>query len=514
MTDTTSPDAVTSSSPGRTRPEQVETPAPGDAGGPGAAARQSRWLDIVLVVVCLAVLGGAAIRIAVHDPTELPVSGDQSSFVYQALSLAGGNLSYDAADQDKWLDLGWEDQPRGLFVQRMDDGWAFAKPVGYSVVLAPAVALAGAQGISLVGAGLLLAYAGCWFAAGRTRWRAPTALAVATVASVGSHAWLMAFPAHADLFVAVVVGLVVVASLRLAGRAAAGAGAVPLIWAGVAGAAGGLLVTEKLPALVAVGPVLAVALWRSPWRVRLVTAGVGVLVVAVSVVPYLYYSDGASWSAYGGDRFYAPSTTPWSGGTADDLVPWLTRESLSAGTVVDGIVDPSEDLASATLTYAVGRHTGALTFQPLAATLGAAALLAAVRHRRRHTDLVVAGAALVGVAGYAGLYLVAFTDNYFGGSQSVGNRYFLQISVLVAAVAVAGGVRDRAARWSAGVAAVAAVALLFPHLRQPEEAFYRIERTSTVQELLPFDGSQESSWRFRCEPDTCVPPPVEPFGDD
>ena len=57
-------------------------------------------------------------------------------------------------------------------------------------------------------------------------------------------------------------------------------------------------------------------------------------------------------------------------------------------------------------------------------------------------------------------------------------------------MAVAVGVSSWAARWCGAVAACSAVVVLGPQLRRPEEAFYRIERTSAVQRLLPFDGSQ------------------------
>src|SRR3546814_4534723 len=109
--------------------------AAGTGGGTVRTDRASRFL-VGLVVVGGIVLAGAALRVAMHDPTSEPVSGDQASFVYQALSLRGGDLSYDADDQARWLELGWADQPHGLFVQQRGDGWAFAKPLGYSVLLA------------------------------------------------------------------------------------------------------------------------------------------------------------------------------------------------------------------------------------------------------------------------------------------------------------------------------------------------------------------------------------------
>lgn len=488
----------------------------------------------VLIGGCVLLLVAAAGRIVLHDPTSLPVSGDQASFTYQALSLRGGDLAYDGTDQARWLDLGWSDQPHGLFVQQRDDGWAFAKPLGYSVLLAPALAAAGARGISLVGAGLLLAYAGCWFGIGRLRWDPPTAAVVATAATIASHAWFFGFPAHADLFVAVLVGLAALGAARVAlaerHRAA---------WLCVATVAAGLLVTEKLPALVSLGPLLAVAVARAPGRARAIALAAGVVVVGASVLPYLYYSDGASWSAYGGDRYYALAATPWSGGRDADLIPWRTRDSLSPGFVADRLRHPDDDLPSAALTYAVGRHTGVATFMPIVPALGLAAAAAAWRRRRSPGEpdpdpfsdgspgvvpdgppqsasgspALVATAAAAGLVTYAALYLVTFTTNYFGGGQSVGNRYFLQVSLLVPVVAVTAGVTWRAARWCAAAAAAWAVVGLGAQLRHPEEAFYRIDRTTAAQRQLPFDGSQSDAWRFQCEPATCVPPSLEPFGE-
>ena len=474
----------------------------------------SRSAHLVVAACALAVLAAAA-RVAVHDPTDLPVSGDQASFTYQALSLAGGNLSYDASDQARWLDLGWDEQPHGLFVQRNHDGWAFAKPLGYSVLLAPALAIAGARGISLVGAGLLLAFAACWYGIGRLRWDRPAAAAVAATATVASHAWFFAFPAHADLFVAVLVGLAGFGAARVACRPTGPSTA----WLVVTAVPAGLLVTEKLPALVALAPLLVLACVRAPTRARVAAGVVGVAVVGLSVIPYLYYSDGTSWSAYGGDRYYAIATTPWSGGTAADLTPWHTRDSLAPGFVASSLVHPSRALASATVTYAVGRHTGVATFLPIVPALVVVAAGARWRLRRArpgHGDddpaVAVAVAVAVGLVAYVALYLVAFTDNYFGGGQSVGNRYFLQVSPLVALVATASGVPSRAARACAAIAATWALVVLGTQLRHPEEAFYRIDRTSPAQRLLPVDGSQSDAWRFACEPTECVPPPLEAYG--
>ena len=513
--------------------------------------RRRRWPHRVLLAISVLAIVGAAVRVAVHDPTSLHVSGDQSAFTYQALSIAGGNLSYDAEDQAKWVELEWGEQPRGLFMQRRTAGgdvtWAFAKPYLYSLTIAGPLAAFGSYGITLVGGLLLLLYAWCWYAVGRTRWRPAPAAMVAAAATVASNAWPMAFPVHADLFVGVLTALVALGSVRLAlggpvdrdtGASAAVLSVTARVgWAVLAVAATGMLVTEKAPALVAVGPLLALALWRAPMRARVAAVVAGVVVVGLSVVPYLHYSDGASWNAYGGDRYYAPGSTPWSGGTIDNLVPWRTAESMSPNRVIEHLQDPSGDIPSAALTYVIGRHTGAVTHQPVVGTLAVAAGVAVWQARRRRApgdsgaegDVVpddrveapaepsalrplVLGAAVLGLVGYVALYLISFTDNYFGGGQSVGNRYFLQISALVAVVPVAAGVRERVAMWAAAIGATLGVVLITPQLFQPEEAFYHLERTSPVQRWLPFDGSQAGNWRFVCDPDVdCSPPPVAPY---
>ena len=182
------------------------------------------------------------------------------------------------------------------------------------------------------------------------------------------------------------------------------------------------------------------------------------------------------------------------------------------GYVVDRLRDPDDDLPSAALTYAIGRHTGVATFMPIVPALGRGG-----RGRRVATPTVADGAsratALVGGGGrasawspYVALYLVAFTSNYFGGGQSVGNRYFLQVSLLVPVVAVTVGVTSAVARWCTAAAAAWAVVGLGAQLRHPEEAFYRIDRTTAAQRLLPFDGSQDA----RLAVPSASPPPASP----
>ena len=456
---------------------------------PASLALERHPWSTVMAVAAIGAVCFAATRVAVHDPATLDVRGDEASFVYSALSLRGGDLAYGQRDQERWLDLDWAEQPHGLFLQRYGEGWAFAKPYGFSALLMLPVAAAGLRGVSYVGAALVLGYAGCWYAAGRHRWDRSTALAVAATATVASHAWFYGFPAHADLFVAVLVGAAAVGGLR---ARMLGDGAALL----VAAAAVGLLTTEKVVAAAALLPALAVAASRCTRAFRVGAILVAALVAGASMAPYLHYSEGRSWSAYGGERYYAPDVTPWSGGRTSDLVRWRTDRLETPSYALERLTNPSSDLPAAIGTFAVGRTTGVLTFLPIVPALLLSAVWAARRRpkprhsTRQDVDRPMLIAAAVGLAAYSAFYLVLFTDNYYGGQQSIGNRYFLQISLLAAVVAVAAPVGRTAALRCAAFAVVWAAVVLGPNLRHADRAFHDLGHLSRVQRLLPFETTQ------------------------
>jgi hypothetical protein len=500
----------------------VDHPSPGPT--PGRLLR---------VVAAFAVVGFVVMLVSISViPVDREVEGDEASYVFSALSLLDGDLSYDARDQERWDELGWNDPPLGLFLQSHGDGWAGAKPIGYSIVLAPFLLVFGLQGIAVSGAVLLMGYAACWYFSSRLRWSREVSALVAVTAALASYAWFYAFAAHADLFFACLVGFVTYGLLRASLHRHA-------VWWAVACASAGLLLTEKVPALLAIMPFLLAASTRLPRRAALVGGAALVVVATLSTIPYWHYSDGASWSAYGGERYYAPRETPWNGAGPHDLYRLETDEKLSPAFVFDRLTSPSPDVPSAALTYVVGRHTGALTFLPIVPILLVATVVHLVRSRRRpgpgaegdgtetsefapgddrpreaeaHIDdepavndetidsasrpsapppvPLVAWGALASVIAYAAFYVVLFTNNYYGGGQSIGSRYFLQFSVVAIAVPVAGGLGERAATICAALAVVWALVVLGPLLLRGHRMFSEFWHTTPVQRLLPYDGTQ------------------------
>jgi hypothetical protein len=109
-------------------------------------------------------------------------------------------------------------------------------------------------------------------------------------------------------------------------------------------------------------------------------------------------------------------------------------------------------------------------------------------------------AAVAGVLAYIAFYIVVFPTNYYGGGQSLGNRYFIQIApaVLITALFAPLGTRTFRILSVAGIA----LSLLFtwPNHRDPSDAYIALIRTSPAQRLLPIEANQDYTWIFRQKP--------------
>jgi hypothetical protein len=143
--------------------------------------------------------------------------------------------------------------------------------------------------------------------------------------------------------------------------------------------------------------------------------------------------------------------------------------------------------------YFVGRYTGMLIFMPVALiALGVVMML----YWRRLDGL--AWATLLGIVAYVLLNVGVYANNYYGGGQSLGNRYFLQMAPFVLLLLVAAGVAVRTAIWIAAIGATLGLVFLLPHHRDPADAYIRIDRTSGPQRLLPIEANQDGVNFFRC----------------
>lgn len=458
---------------------ESDTTAVGDGNHGLERLRQASRLTIAAWAIFVVFALLALWRPVTHDFRDQPLAGDEASHLLQALSIAydSHTLNFDQRDVERWQSLAWATQPVGLFFQRYDgDLYGVAKPYGYSLYLAPFIAVFGAVPGVAIGNTLLLALLmGISTLLLLTRYRGPVVPLAVGSFFLAASPYMYAYWNHTELFLALVVLVAFAAAVRFAQTGGAA-------WALLSFAAMGFGMSEKAAFIALFAPIALVMLWkaRQMW-LRVAMPVVAIAVFAVAIVPYLYYSDGASFTPYGGDhRLYVSHGTPFGGATEG-----FSSTSFEATGLVEDVrgISVTETLESLAY-YAVGRHTGLLVYLPLALLLIVAGLA-----RFRKTD-AWGRAAVVSVVGYIVFYAVVFPTNYFGGGHALGNRYFLQAAPAVLALVVLAGVSRRVLLATSLAGAAIAVAMLLPHHRDPDSGHIHIERTSVLQRLLPVESNQ------------------------
>ncbi len=473
--------------------DQIESetePEPEAAPRPETPRKRPAWQWIALAVL-VGFVGVQSWRVARFDVRDGPLVGDQASHLMQAQSLAeDGDLVFDAGDHDRFLDVGWG-PPRGLFFQVTDDGYAFAKPYGYSVFATPFVMAFGAVGgFAAANAVLLVVLTAACHLILRSRLDDLPALALSTVFVFGSNAYPFAYVIHPDLFLATLTSLVALVALQVRRD--------PRPWlVAVLAALMSFGVSEK-PTLGLVYTALGfAAMWQHRTKLTAVASGVvsGLVALVVAVIPYLRASGNASWNPYAGDRFITPNGDVPFDATPETatMFPTMAERFFSLSYWREVIGEEGREIAESAVYVFVGRHTGMLPF------LSAAFVLTAVIVWRRRSDwnrdAVLAAS---GLAAYVGFYVVLFPFNYFGGGQTVGNRYLLQVIPALLVVVELLQISQRTIWRATAVAAVLSLLFMGPSHRDPDRAFWLLARSSIAQELLPFEYDRRDEIVFAC----------------
>jgi 4-amino-4-deoxy-L-arabinose transferase-like glycosyltransferase len=479
----------------------AEPPARGEAPPSRPAAplpsSRGRWTVAAGLVLVVVALFGIVPALA-HDFRTNQPRGDQTSHVYLALSFAydSHTLNFDRHDAQRWRDLAWPQapEPLALFFQRYSGGWAASKPYGYPLFIAPFVAVFGADGFGLGNGVLLLLLVVGSLALALRRFDALTAGLLVVAFYFASLIYTYAYPIMPELLEALLVLAAYGGAYAFHTRRKAG-------WAVFTIAVMAIGVVEKAAFVMLFTPLAALVLWELRARRRMLLAAlvVGVLALGVSAAPYLRYSDGNSFTPYAGQRFQVkPVVTaqePWDGGKLGrDYYPNAATEGGILHNAVSGkVLDRFESLAY----YFVGRYTGMLVTAPLALLLLIALLVRLPAANRW------AWAAVAGILLYIAFYIVIFPTNYYGGGQSVGNRYFVQIAPAVLVAALFAPLGARLVRGLAVAAVVLSAVFTLPHHRDPSHAYTNFLDTSAPQRLLPLEANQDYTYLFRGEP----PPP-------
>jgi len=407
--------------------------------------------------------------------------GDQASHVFQAISLADWppDLTFDQEDFAKWQSMGWTDGPDGLMFHREGSDLTAGKPYGYSLVASFFVrALGPATGMGAANVALFLANVAMigWLLALRFRGAVlPLAIGAFTLAST---LYLDIFIMQPELFMSALVGVVCIATVE-------GIRRDHTVLLAVAFFVGAWLVAERLPLVLLVAPPLAWVLWQIPSRSRrALLVGVGGVSLAVAILPYLITTGWTSVTAYGGNRFYLmPGADTWP--PPDSLLLPAGAGAITTSGYVFNQLNPSNwgDIGRAITYTAIGRNTGMLVFMPMALL----SFLAVVADRPWHRIGSQQFSWLIGLLLYVGFNVAILTSTFWGGGQTLGNKYVMQVLPVFVLLLVLSNVKLRVVTAAAAVAIFLAVAGMGPKLWHPGSSLWAVWQNTAFQDVLPYE---------------------------
>jgi hypothetical protein len=431
----------------------------------------SEWL-LWGVVAAICVM---AIR---HDFRRDLIAGDQASHLLQALSLAYDfDLKYDAGDMARWETIGWKQAPAGLLYQTYSGGAAFAKPYIYSAVLAPFIRLTGVRfGVALVDSAVFVLLILVSLKTALLYFDRTVAPLVIAAFFLASNTYLYVFVIHPDLFHALLTACFCYAALR---HFRSSSNRLVCLMAVLLA----ICVSEKFSMLFLLLPVFIWALKRAAcWRVRSLAVILCAVTFGLCLLPYLHYSDYKSWNAYGGTRFYNTAGMP--------VLDPAKLIAKGAGTVgyekFPGLHAPIGELLRSAWSYVFGAYTGVFIFAPATLLFGIASCCAP--GRRAKISPWAAGIGLMVLS-----YLIFSPFNYFGGGQSVGNRWFLK-AIPVAMALTLEAQLDLTRLTRLAVAALAlSLMFIYPHHIDPVHAYLECTRSGWLQRWFPLEINQTTA---------------------
>lgn len=439
---------------------------PGTVPEPGAGAKTGagKWavLARALLLAAYAAMLGAVLMTC---PEKNGIYMDQMTFLLQALSIArDGDLQYTPADRERFHQLGWGEEPLGLFLRTNGTKYYYGKPAFYALLAAPFCRVAPNRGAlvlnALLWAGLVeLGYR--WF-----RRRLPPLLsALLSLMCWGlSAAPFYVFVIHPDILIAFLLALF----LHGVFLAATGVRTATVTYGILLGILGGLIAYSRVPLLVFVFS--ATFLWLVRGVLRPAAAMLCACAAIMGLFAALHLSEDGSWNPYLGSRIMVLEADPYSTHQVKDTATlsaptggFFQPQALATRYTAERLKAHAAYSPRFIVHFLAGRRVGLFPYLTPFLLLG---LLGAIGLFRKNgmTALWV----LVPFAAYAAVNFLLLPFNYQGGATAIGNRYALQSAPALLYAFGWTAVSPLAMRFA--LAALAAAAVYFPGraLRHPD----------------------------------------------
>lgn len=384
-----------------------------------------RNIYLLFILIILSVVIG---KILVYEPDKNGMWADQATHIMSAYSLAYDcNIKYEVQDIKRFKDDTDWNRPAGLFLNKDSEGvFYFSKPVIFAALSAPFVRMFGPRGPIVLNFALLLTMVGSLYAVNIKRGIGRLNSSIIASLLLLSPAYIYVFPIHPDLTIASLIFFAVLSWMIAYNESIEGVftnskNKYKSLFLYLSMLFFGLSMYEKLP----FGMILLlVSIYTSIFYGLKKGAAlfIGSIAVFMMITSVHIFTIG-EWSPYRGDRFGCLNSFPFFDETyrlskANSSDKFDIFKLLGNGSFV------ISNLHIFLKDYLFGRHIGVIPY------FGAGFIyfLLSIRFIKKYRTT-----ALI-VCCYLSYTLFCFflnPNNYYGGSHSFGNRYFLQIFPLI-----------------------------------------------------------------------------------
>jgi hypothetical protein len=395
------------------------------------AKNRLNYFEILIFVIVAIFLLISAYR---YDIQSAGVYGDLSTYLMEAQSIAYDfDIKYEQKDVERFYLDGWQQGPMGLFLLKSHGDLFYAKPYIFPFVLAPFVRVFESRGVTIFNAicFILIGLLGYLYSkrVGRNWHRILFFFLFLSF----STAYIFIYSTYADLFIALVLFLAVFFWVYPFDRKGRGENLSKnalsrfMAWGGnyvVSSVFFAISIYQRVPTAFFVALFFLWMLLRRKFVPFVFSVLAFLFMLAVCILPF--YLVTGNLTPYTGDRLYV--RTPDA--LTEQNLAKETPEGVQTDASVEGIVKTAiaKPLGWGSgyvnrlniFYFFFGRQTGIIYYFPFVLI---SLVIWLYSKRWKLSDIFI----LTSIILYCAMQILQGPANYYGGSTSFGNRYFLQV---------------------------------------------------------------------------------------
>jgi len=345
------------------------------------------------------------------DPIKNGIYADMSTHLLQSQSIAYDlDLKYEKKDLDRYYSEPWETPPMGIFLVKSDSNYIYGKPFLYSLFSAPFTRIFNSKGPLILNALCLSVIFFLILKAVNTKTtNIVTAIIFSLVLIICSTLPFYIPTIHPDIFIATLIFLSFY--LLIYGKQKKYIFLSSVLF--------GLSIYEKLPFGI-FAPVYTYITFKKT-NLKKTIFYLAICALTYTIPTLITATQTHTFSSYKGERWYYTippfDTKPEKGRPVD------TNSYFNINKLINTSLPTIYNLKQYAVDFIIGKQTGILIYFPCTIPL----LFGTIVLNKKTRNILILPTSIA----YILFYFVLLPQNYYGGLDSLGNRYFLQIYPLI-----------------------------------------------------------------------------------